>query len=77
MSWIPLVVIVIIAVLMADVIGRISKTTSKDNSSKTTTKAATYEAIADTMEFDISDDAIAFIMIIHSSFQEILLILEP
>lgn len=60
-EWVPLVVIVIIAVLMADVIGRISKTTSKDNSSKTTTKAATYEAIADTMEFDISDDAIAFI----------------
>ena len=60
-EWMPLVVIVIIAILMADVIGKLTKTTSKDNSSKTTTKAATYEAIADTMEFDISDDAIAFI----------------
>ena len=60
-EWVPLVVIVIIAVLMADVIGKLTKTTSKDNSSKTTTKAATYEAITDTMEFDISDDAIAFI----------------
>lgn len=39
----------------------ITKTTSKGNSSKTITKGDIYEAIAEAMEFDISDDAIAFI----------------
>ena len=60
-EWMPLVVIVIIAILMADVIGKLTKTTSKDNSNKTITKGDIYEAIAEAMEFDISDDAIAFI----------------
>lgn len=73
-EWMPLVIIVIIAILMADVIGKLTKTTSEDNSSKTITKTTSkgnssktitkgdiYEAIAEAMEFDISDDAIAFI----------------
>ena len=37
-EWMPLVIIVIIAILMADVIGKLTKMTSEDNSSKTITK---------------------------------------
>ena len=84
-EWMPLVIIVIIAILMADVIGKLTKTTSEDNSSKTITKTTSkgnssktitkgdiYEAIAEA-EFDISDDAIAFINDNHNSFHAIFL----